>query len=153
MRLQIRVNREHLLHALALLHLMERITEAGAGFRSLTESIDTTTPAGRMMMQMVGAFAEFEREMIRERPCAGLEAARAQGRRGGRPRKLSLCRGPTGAHTADLGARKSIRHVSVRPGRAARAGLASKGILPLVTQLSGLRPVGREQVIGAREVR
>ena len=45
-----------------LLHIMERIAGAGAGFRSLTESIDTTTPAGRMMMmQMVGAFAEFER--------------------------------------------------------------------------------------------
>ena len=50
-----------------LLHLMERIEAAGADFRSLTEAIDTTTPAGRMMMQMVGAFAEFERAMIRER--------------------------------------------------------------------------------------
>ena len=50
-----------------LLHLMEKIEVAGAGFRSLTEAIDTTTPAGRMMMQMVGAFAEFERTMIRER--------------------------------------------------------------------------------------
>jgi DNA invertase Pin-like site-specific DNA recombinase len=46
-----------------LLHIMEKIGEAGAGFRSLTEHIDTTTPAGRMMMQMVGAFAEFERAM------------------------------------------------------------------------------------------
>jgi DNA invertase Pin-like site-specific DNA recombinase len=72
-----------------LLHLMERLGEAGAGFRSLTESIDTTTPAGRMMMQMVGAFAEFEREMIRERTRSGLEAARAEGRVGGRPQKLS----------------------------------------------------------------
>ena len=43
-----------------LLHLMEKIEAAGAGFRSLTEAIDTTTPAGRMMMQMVGSFAEFE---------------------------------------------------------------------------------------------
>ncbi len=51
-----------------LLHLMERVHEAGAGFRSLTEAVDTTTPAGRMLMQMVGAFAEFEREMIREHP-------------------------------------------------------------------------------------
>jgi DNA invertase Pin-like site-specific DNA recombinase len=44
---------------------MERIQEAKAGFRSLTEAIDTTTPAGRMMMQMVGSFAEFERAMLR----------------------------------------------------------------------------------------
>ena len=54
-----------------LLHLMEKIEAAGAGFRSLTEAIDTTTPAGRMMMQMVGSFAEFERAMIRERTSAG----------------------------------------------------------------------------------
>ena len=71
-----------------LLHLMERIEAAGAGFRSLTEAIDTTTPAGRMMMQMVGAFAEFERAMIRERTSAGLAQARAEGRVGGRRSKL-----------------------------------------------------------------
>src|SRR5690242_21918999 len=71
-----------------LLHIMEKIGEAGAGFRSLTEHIDTTTPAGRMMMQMVGAFAEFERAMIRERTSAGLAAARAEGRIGGRRKKL-----------------------------------------------------------------
>ena len=49
---------------------MERIAEAGAGFRSITEHIDTTTPAGWMMMQMVGSFAEFERAMIREHTSA-----------------------------------------------------------------------------------
>jgi DNA invertase Pin-like site-specific DNA recombinase len=59
-----------------VLHIMERIGSTGAGFRSITENIDTTTPAGRMMMQMVGAFAEFERAMIRERTSAGLAAAR-----------------------------------------------------------------------------
>ncbi len=72
-----------------LLVIIERINKAGAGFKSLTESIDTTTPAGRMMMQMVGAFAEFEREMIRERTKAGLEAARKEGRIGGRQPKLN----------------------------------------------------------------
>jgi DNA invertase Pin-like site-specific DNA recombinase len=71
-----------------VLHIMERIADAGAGFRSITENIDTTTPAGRMMMQMVGAFAEFERAMIRERTSAGLAAARAEGRIGGRRKKL-----------------------------------------------------------------
>ena len=54
------------------------------GFRSLAEDIDTTTPAGRMLMQMVGSFAEFERAMIRERTHAGLAQARAEGRIGGR---------------------------------------------------------------------
>src|SRR5213594_2388085 len=59
-----------------VLTIMERLGESGAGFRSLTEAIDTTTPAGRMMMQMVGAFAEFERAMLKERTKAGLDAAR-----------------------------------------------------------------------------
>jgi DNA invertase Pin-like site-specific DNA recombinase len=71
-----------------LLTLMEKISQAGAGFLSLTEAIDTTTPGGRMMMQIVGSFAEFEREMLRERTRNGLEAARKQGRAGGRPSKL-----------------------------------------------------------------
>jgi len=68
---------------------MDRLGEAAAGFRSLTEAIDTTTPAGRMMMQMVGAFAEFERAMLRERTRAGMDAAREEGRIGGHRPKLS----------------------------------------------------------------
>ena len=72
-----------------LLHILEKVEAAGAGFRSLTEAIDTTTPAGRMMMQMVEAFAEFERAMIRERTGVGLAAARAEGRVGGRRPKLT----------------------------------------------------------------
>jgi DNA invertase Pin-like site-specific DNA recombinase len=72
-----------------LLLIMEIIDKAGAGFRSLTESIDTTSPAGRMMMQIVGTFAEFERAMIRERTRAGLQVAAAQGRKGGRSPKLT----------------------------------------------------------------
>lgn len=72
-----------------VLTIMERLGEASAGFRSLTEAIDTTTPAGRMMMQMVGAFAEFERAMLRERTKAGLDAAREEGRIGGRRPKLT----------------------------------------------------------------
>lgn len=72
-----------------VLLIMEKIEAASAGFRSLTEAIDTTTPAGRMMMQMIGSFAEFERAMIRERTSAGLAQARAEGRIGGRPRALT----------------------------------------------------------------
>ncbi|WP_322791164.1 recombinase family protein [Mesorhizobium tianshanense] len=62
--------------------------EAGTGFRSLTEAIDTTTPAGRIMMQMVGSFAEFERAMIRERTSEGWLRPGLEGRVGGRRRKL-----------------------------------------------------------------
>src|ERR1035441_6200096 len=72
-----------------VLTIMEKLAEAKAGFRSLTEAIDTTTPAGRMMMQMVGAFAEFERSMLKERTKAGLDAAREEGRGGGRRPKLT----------------------------------------------------------------
>src|SRR5688500_9734242 len=72
-----------------LLHLLERIEAAGAGFRSLTESIDTTTAAGRMLTQMLGSFAEYERAMVKERTAAGLAAARAEGRVGGRRPKLT----------------------------------------------------------------
>jgi DNA invertase Pin-like site-specific DNA recombinase len=71
-----------------VLLLMEKIEQSGAGFRSLTEVIDTTSPGGRMMMQMVGTFAEFERAMLRERTQNGLDAARKQGRVGGRRPKL-----------------------------------------------------------------
>jgi DNA invertase Pin-like site-specific DNA recombinase len=72
-----------------VLTIMERLADAGTGFRSLTEAIDTTTPAGRMMMQMVGSFAEFERAMLRERTKIGLDTARREGRIGGRPPKLT----------------------------------------------------------------
>ena len=75
-----------------VLLIMERIEAADAGFRSLTEAIDTTSPAGRMMAQMVGSFAEFERAMIQERTSAGLALARAEGRIGGRRRKLTPSR-------------------------------------------------------------
>ena len=71
-----------------VLTIMERVQERHAGFRSLKEAVDTTTPAGRMMMQMVGAFAEFKRAMLKERTKAGLDAARKEGRIGGRPPKL-----------------------------------------------------------------
>ncbi len=71
-----------------VLTLMEEISKAGAGFRSLTETVDTTSPGGRMMMQMIGTFAEFERAMLRERTRNGLDAARKQGRVGGRRPKL-----------------------------------------------------------------
>jgi DNA invertase Pin-like site-specific DNA recombinase len=94
-----------------VLHIMERIAKVGAGFRSITENIDTTTPAGRMMMQMVGAFAEFERAMIRERTSAGLAAARAEGRIGGRRKKL------------DAGKRREIAE-SVLTGRKSGADMA-----------------------------
>src|SRR3954466_2080768 len=72
--------------------LITRITELndrGIGFRSLTENIDTTTSGGKLIFRIFGALAEFERDIIRERTNAGLEAARARGKLGGRPPALS----------------------------------------------------------------
>jgi DNA invertase Pin-like site-specific DNA recombinase len=71
-----------------LLYTLGKIEAAGAGFQSLTETIDTTTSAGRLMMQMLGAFAEFEREMIRARAKHRLYNARRAGRHIGRRPKL-----------------------------------------------------------------
>ena len=68
-----------------LIALVESLEARDVGFRSLTESIDTTTAGGKLVFQIFGAMAEFERSIIRERTKAGLEAARARGRKGGRP--------------------------------------------------------------------
>lgn len=74
---------------LDLLGIIAKIEAVGATFRSLTELIDTSSPAGRMMLQMFGAFAEFERNIIRERSIAGQKAARDRGHLPGRPRVLT----------------------------------------------------------------
>jgi DNA invertase Pin-like site-specific DNA recombinase len=71
-----------------VLMIMERIKEAEAGFKSLTEAIDTTTVSGTMMMQLIAVFAQFERSVLAERTKAGLDAARKRGRIGGRRPKL-----------------------------------------------------------------
>ncbi len=68
-----------------LIALVEDLAEKGVGFRSLTENIDTTTNGGKLVFHIFGALAEFERTLIRERTMAGLAAARARGRVGGRP--------------------------------------------------------------------
>lgn len=72
-----------------LLGIVEAIREKGAGFRSLGEDIDTTTPAGRLTFHIFASIAQFERERIVERTKEGLEAARKRGRVGGRPPALS----------------------------------------------------------------
>lgn len=72
-----------------LIHIIELIRESGAGFRSLGEDIDTTTPAGRLVFHVFASIAEFERERIVDRTKEGLAAARRRGRVGGRPRALS----------------------------------------------------------------
>jgi DNA invertase Pin-like site-specific DNA recombinase len=77
----------------SLPHLIETVADLsarGVGFRSLQEQIDTTTSGGKLIFHVFGALAEFERDVIRERTQAGLAAARARGRTGGRPQRLTL---------------------------------------------------------------
>lgn len=71
-----------------LIDIVNQLREKDIGFRSLQESIDTTTSGGKLIFHMFGALAEFERDVIRERTQAGLRPARARGRQGGRPRVL-----------------------------------------------------------------
>ena len=71
-----------------LIDLMAELERRGVGLRSLHESIDTTTAGGKLVFHIFGAMAEFERDLLRERTMAGLAAARARGRKGGRPRVM-----------------------------------------------------------------
>jgi DNA invertase Pin-like site-specific DNA recombinase len=76
----------------SLKHLIETISKLssrGIGFKSITENIDTTTSGGKLIFHIFGALAEFERDIIKERTQAGLQAARARGRLGGRPKLLN----------------------------------------------------------------
>src|ERR687886_1558647 len=76
----------------SLRHLIDTVTDLqdkGIEFKSITESIDTTTSGGKLVFHIFGALAEFEREIIRERTSAGLRAARARGKNGGRPKAMT----------------------------------------------------------------
>ncbi len=75
-----------------LVETVNQLAERGIELRSLKESIDTSTPTGKLMFHIMAALAEFERDSIRERTLAGLEAARARGRTGGRPSALAHLR-------------------------------------------------------------
>jgi len=69
-----------------VIETVTHLSERGIELRSLKENSDTTTPTGKLMFHIIGAMAEFERDVIQERTLAGLEAARARGKKGGRPK-------------------------------------------------------------------
>lgn len=75
-----------------LIEMVNGLATRGIELRSLKENIDTSTPTGKLMFHMMAALAEFERDIIQERTLAGLEAARARGRKGGRPKAISTIR-------------------------------------------------------------
>jgi DNA invertase Pin-like site-specific DNA recombinase len=72
-----------------LCELVEYLGKQGAGFQSLTDGIDTTTNSGKLVFHIMGALAEFERDLIRERTRAGMKAAKKRGKHVGRPKALS----------------------------------------------------------------
>jgi len=154
----------------SLRHLIEVVTglhERGVGFRPLRESIDTTTAGGRLVFHLFGALVQFEREIIRDRTVAGLAAARARGRVGGRPFKLVTCidKWPGSRSAVWPGAGctgtviSSARGIGLRSGSGDRSGSSSShgvGGHRVAASLKardhpvdvGGRPVGRHQVTG-----
>jgi DNA invertase Pin-like site-specific DNA recombinase len=125
----------------SLRHLIDTVRaleDRGVGFRSLQEQVDTTTPGGRLVFHVFGALAEFERDLIRERTHAGLAAARARGRRGGRPsvmtaEKLRAARQLYDArqHTiAEIAATLGVSRATVYRSLATAADGSSRGGAP-----------------------
>ena len=104
-----------------LMELIHDLNERGVGFRSLTEAIDTTSAGGKLVFHIFGALAEFEHSLIRERTLAGLAAARARGRKGGRrtPNPCPVSTGSARLHPSPP-ARWPARHTSPHavPGQA-----------------------------------
>lgn len=107
-----------------LLELAEELRAREIGLRSLTEAIDTTTPAGRFVFTILGALGQMEVELLRERTQAGLRAARARGRVGGRPRALDTVKltvAKTLLSEGTLTVAEIAEHVQVAPSTIYRA--------------------------------
>ncbi|MBN9529815.1 MAG: recombinase family protein [Alphaproteobacteria bacterium] len=112
-----------------LLEVIEILTARGAHFRSLNDPVDTSSPQGRFSLQVLGAVAELERALIRERTRAGLQAAARRGRVGGNP---ALRAGDAAARAALSEARKSAYR--------ARAAASAGDVLPIVQRLRPHKP-------------
>ena len=112
-----------------LISLIADLERRGIAFRSLCEAVDTSTAPGRLMFHVLGALAEFERSLIRERTTAGLTAARARGTTLGRPAKLSTeqvemaIRETSRSSLADIADSLSISRSTLRRALARRRGL------------------------------
>lgn len=105
-----------------LIFLLEELNALGVAFVSLGEGIDTSTPAGRLQLHVLGAIAEFERERLRERVIAGMRRAKGQGKHVGRPRRVV----PDLTHVAGLSVREAATALGVSPATAHR-WLSRKG--------------------------
>lgn len=132
-----------------LVMLTEELRERGVNFRSLTDSIDTSTPMGRFFFHVMGALAEMERELIVERTRAGLAAAREKGRIGGRRRLMTpeiterarrmLAQGATLLQVSlviGVSVKTLYRYIPASEQRALRSSVVS---LPIQQQISALK--------------
>ncbi len=106
-----------------LIETVNQMSERGIELKSIKENIDTTTPTGKLMFHIVGAMAEFERDIIQERTLAGLEAARARGRKGGRPKVTETMKPRNIALAKELykAREKSIAEIMEQTGFKSRA--------------------------------
>ncbi len=101
-----------------LIAVVNELMERGVGLKSIKDPIDTTTPQGRLSFNLFASLAEFERDLIRERTQAGLSAARARGRRGGRPKGMPKKAEPTAcaAETLYLAGELSVQQIADKLG-------------------------------------
>ena len=112
-----------LLELSTVLETVTHLSKRGVELRSLKKHSDTTTPTGKLMFHIIGAMAEFERDVIRERTLAGLEAARARGKKGGRPKATETIKPRSLALAKDLYAvrEKSVAEIMEQTGFKSRA--------------------------------
>ena len=124
----------------SLQHLIETVAvhaERGVGFKSLSEQIDITTGGGKLVFHVFGALAEFERDLVRERTNAGLAAARARGRLGGRPQKLADARQLELARTLHDGGQTDVATIC------ATLGISRATLYRALKRRDGPAPSGR----------
>ena len=128
-----------------LIDTIEKLRERKIGFKCLTMDIDTTTSSGRLIYSIFAGLAEFERDLIRERTMAGLAAARAEGRVGGRPRKLSDDDLETARDFLKSG--EDMREVATRLG-VSRATLYANGVrrYPVIKKVVHATPLPKKRV-------
>ncbi len=122
-----------------LIWIVTDLQSRGVGFESLTEKVETASPAGKLIFHVFGALAEFERNLTRERTMAGLAAARARGRQGGRPAKLGE------KERREIRALLSDREVSVRDV-AERYGVSRATLYKAVGVVEGRRSRSVEEI-------
>ncbi|MBU6140403.1 MAG: recombinase family protein [Proteobacteria bacterium] len=129
-----------------LVNIVEQLRERGVGFKILTGQgmqMDTTTPQGKLLFGMFATLAEFERELIAERTKAGLAAARARGRLGGRPRKMDI-------NTLNMARAAMSDHKSIGKDVAKRLGITTTTLYAYVNGDGSLKEAGQRLMDNAK---